>query len=141
MKEGLLFTNCIGFNTFYQMFQLSMLLSYLLCSSLLSSSFASYVVNLQMPKPKKTENKELLGTFCAILSCSRTKVKSENKFPQKIAKSSYLIEHIIRHPTMYQGKSPVHKLYWFQYILLVRCLSILCCGHLCCCQVFQVYHL
>ena len=51
------------------------------------------------------------------------------------------IEHIIRHPTMYQGKSPVHKLYWFQYILLVRCLSILCCGHLCCCQVFQVYHL
>ena len=90
MKEGLLFTNCIGFNTFYQMFQLSMLLSYLLCSSLLSSSFASYVVNLQMPKPKKTENKELLGTFCTILSCSRTKVKSENKFPQKIAKSSYL---------------------------------------------------
>ena len=62
-----------------------------------------------MPKPKKTENKELLGTFC-ILSCSRTKVKSENKFPQKIAKSSY--------PTMYQGKSPVHKLYWFQYFLL-----------------------
>ena len=87
-----------------------MLLSYLLCSSLLSSSFASYVVNLQMPKPKKTENKELLGTFCTILSCSRTKVKSENKFPQKIAKSSY--------PTMYQGKSPVHKLYWFQYFLL-----------------------
>lgn len=71
-----------------------------------------------MPKPKKTENKELLGTFCTILSCSRTKVKSENKFPQKIAKSSYLIEHIIRHPTMYQGKSPVHKLYWFQYFLL-----------------------
>ena len=28
------------------------------------------------------------------------------------------IEHIIRHPTMYQGKSPVHKLYWFQYFLL-----------------------
>ena len=28
------------------------------------------------------------------------------------------IEHIMRHPFMYEGKSPVHKLYWFQYFLL-----------------------
>jgi hypothetical protein len=24
----------------------------------------------------------------------------------------------MRHPGMYKGKSPVHKLYWFQYFLL-----------------------
>ncbi len=28
------------------------------------------------------------------------------------------IEHVMRHPKMYQGRSPVHKLAWFQYFLL-----------------------
>ena len=28
------------------------------------------------------------------------------------------IEHIMRHPTLYSGRSPVHKLTWYQYYLL-----------------------
>jgi glucuronosyltransferase len=28
------------------------------------------------------------------------------------------IEHVLRHPKLYSGRSPVHKLYWFQYFLL-----------------------
>ena len=28
------------------------------------------------------------------------------------------VEHLMRHPKMYQGRSPVHKLHWFQYFLL-----------------------
>lgn len=55
------------------------------------------------------------------------------------------IEHVMRHPKLYSGRSPVHKLYWFQYFLLdviafylalifilfmvfTKCLRICCCG-------------
>ena len=27
-------------------------------------------------------------------------------------------EHIMRHPTLYSGRSPIHKLAWYQYFLL-----------------------
>ena len=35
-----------------------------------------------------------------------------------VERAIWWIEHIMRHPFMYEGKSPVHKLYWFQYFLL-----------------------
>ena len=35
-----------------------------------------------------------------------------------VERAIWWIEHIMRHPKMYQGRSPVHSLYWFQYFLL-----------------------
>ena len=28
------------------------------------------------------------------------------------------LEHLLRHPGLYQGRSPVHKLAWYEYFLL-----------------------
>ena len=41
-----------------------------------------------------------------------------DQITRPLDRAIWWIEHIMRHPFMYQGKSPVNKLYWFQYFLL-----------------------
>ena len=41
-----------------------------------------------------------------------------DQLTRPLDRAIWWIEHIMRHPTMYEGRSPVHKLYWFQYFLL-----------------------
>jgi len=56
--------------------------------------------------PKYTENAKKYG---AVLN---------DQITRPLDRAIWWIEHIMRHPFMYEGKSPVHKLYWFQYFLL-----------------------
>jgi glucuronosyltransferase len=56
--------------------------------------------------PQYTENAKKVG---ALLN---------DQINRPLDRAVWWIEHIIRHPGMYKGKSPVHKLYWFQYFLL-----------------------
>ena len=41
-----------------------------------------------------------------------------DQITRPLNRAVWWIEHVMRHPTMYAGKSPVHKLYWYQYFLL-----------------------
>merc|ERR1711953_178814 len=41
-----------------------------------------------------------------------------DQITRPLDRAVWWIEHIIRHPHMYEGKSPVHKLSWYQYFLL-----------------------
>lgn len=41
-----------------------------------------------------------------------------DQITRPLDRAVWWVEHIMRHPTMYVGKSPIHKLYWFQYFLL-----------------------
>lgn len=41
-----------------------------------------------------------------------------DQITRPLDRAIWWIEHLIKHPFMYQGKSAVHKLYWFQYFLL-----------------------
>ena len=41
-----------------------------------------------------------------------------DQITRPLDRAVWWVEHVMRHPTMYVGKSPVHKLYWFQYFLL-----------------------
>ena len=41
-----------------------------------------------------------------------------DQITRPLDRAVWWIEHIIRHPHMYEGKSPVHKLAWYQYFLL-----------------------
>ena len=41
-----------------------------------------------------------------------------DQLTRPLDRAIWWIEHIMRHPTMYEGRSPVHKLRWFQYFLL-----------------------
>ena len=56
--------------------------------------------------PKYTENAIKYGSVL------------NDQITRPLDRAIWWIEHIMRHPFMYQGKSPVHKLYWFQYFLL-----------------------
>ena len=41
-----------------------------------------------------------------------------DQITKPLDRAVWWIEHIMRHPDMYAGKSPVHKLSWYQYFLL-----------------------
>ena len=41
-----------------------------------------------------------------------------DQITRPLDRAIWWIEHIIRHPLMYQRRSQVHNLYWFQYFLL-----------------------
>ena len=41
-----------------------------------------------------------------------------DQITRPLDRAIWWVEHVMRHPTMYAGKSPVHKLYWHQYFLL-----------------------
>ena len=41
-----------------------------------------------------------------------------DQIDKPLDRAVWWIEHIIRHPTLYAARSPVHKLNWFQYFLL-----------------------
>ena len=41
-----------------------------------------------------------------------------DQITKPLDRAVWWIEHVIKHPKMYQGKSPANKLYWFQYFLL-----------------------
>ena len=56
--------------------------------------------------PKYTETAERVGSTL------------NDQLTRPLDRAIWWIEHIMRHPTMYEGRSPVHKLYWFQYFLL-----------------------
>jgi glucuronosyltransferase len=55
---------------------------------------------------KYTENAQKMGLLL------------NDQINRPLDRATWWIEHIMRHPGMYKGKSPVHKLYWFQYFLL-----------------------
>jgi glucuronosyltransferase len=56
--------------------------------------------------PKYTENAQKMGSLL------------NDQINRPLDRAAWWIEHIMRHPGMYKGRSPVHKLYWFQYFLL-----------------------
>jgi glucuronosyltransferase len=41
-----------------------------------------------------------------------------DQIDKPLDRAVWWIEHIMRHPTLYSGRSPVHKLAWYQYLLL-----------------------
>lgn len=41
-----------------------------------------------------------------------------DQIDKPLDRAVWWLEHIMRHPSKYAGRSPVHKLYWFQYFLL-----------------------
>ena len=41
-----------------------------------------------------------------------------DQITRPLDRAIWWVEHVMRHPTMYAGKSPVHNLYWHQYFLL-----------------------
>ena len=41
-----------------------------------------------------------------------------DQITRPLDRAIWWVEHVMRHPTMYAGKSPVHKLHWHQYFLL-----------------------
>ena len=41
-----------------------------------------------------------------------------DQITRPLDRAVWWIEHVMRHPKMYEGKSPVHKLAWYQYYLL-----------------------
>ena len=43
---------------------------------------------------------------------------ANDQITRPLDRAIWWIEHVIRHPTMYAGRSPVHKLSWYQYFLL-----------------------
>ena len=43
---------------------------------------------------------------------------ANDQINRPLDRAVWWIEHVIRHPTMYAGRSPVHKLSWYQYFLL-----------------------
>jgi hypothetical protein len=56
--------------------------------------------------PMYTENAQKMGSLL------------NDQINRPLDRAVWWIEYIMRHPGMYKGKSPVHKLYWFQYFLL-----------------------
>ena len=70
--------------------------------------FSSFFQDLDsvLHDPKYTENAIKYGSVL------------NDQITRPLDRAIWWIEHIMRHPFMYQGKSPVHKLYWFQYFLL-----------------------
>ena len=57
-------------------------------------------------EPKYTENAKKYGSVL------------NDQITRPLDRAIWWIEHIMRHPFMYEGKSPVRNLYWFQYFLL-----------------------
>jgi hypothetical protein len=41
-----------------------------------------------------------------------------DQITRPLDRAIWWVEHVMRHPTMYAGKSPFNKLYWYQYFLL-----------------------
>ena len=41
-----------------------------------------------------------------------------DQITRPLDRAVWWIEHVMRHPKMYEGRSPVHKLAWYQYFLL-----------------------
>ena len=56
--------------------------------------------------PKYTEAAKALGSGM------------NDQITRPLDRAVWWIEHVIRHPNMYAGRSPVHKLAWYQYFLL-----------------------
>ena len=56
--------------------------------------------------PKYTEAAKALGSAM------------NDQITRPLDRAVWWIEHVMRHPKMYGGRSPVHKLAWYQYFLL-----------------------
>ena len=56
--------------------------------------------------PKYTEAAKALGSAM------------NDQITRPLDRAVWWIEHVMRHPKMYEGRSPVHKLAWYQYFLL-----------------------
>jgi len=56
--------------------------------------------------PKYLENAQKMGSIM------------NDQINRPLDRAIWWIEHIMKNPTVYQRKSPVHNLYWFQYFLL-----------------------
>ena len=41
-----------------------------------------------------------------------------DQITRPLDRAIWWMEHVMRHPKMYEGKSPVHRLSWYQYFLL-----------------------
>ena len=58
-----------------------------------------------------------------------------------LQRAIWWLEHIMRHPTEYINKSPVHRLAWYQYFCLDVILSILAILSLALCVVYKIIKL
>ena len=56
--------------------------------------------------PKYTESAKAMGSAM------------NDQITRPLDRAVWWIEHVMRHPNMYAGRSPVHKLTWYQYFLL-----------------------
>lgn len=56
--------------------------------------------------PKYSENARKFGSLVT------------DQITKPLDRAVWWIEHVMRHPKMYEGRSPVHQLFWFQYLLL-----------------------
>ena len=63
-------------------------------------------INEVLHDPKYTEAAKALGSAM------------NDQITRPLDRAVWWIEHVMRHPKMYEGRSPVHKLAWYQYFLL-----------------------
>ena len=71
-------------------------------------------LNNVLHDPKYTEAAKMVGSAM------------NDQIDRPLDRAVWWIEHVMRHPTMYQGTSPAHKLTWYQYFLLD--VVLLCVG-------------
>merc|ERR1712173_483980 len=62
--------------------------------------------------------KEVLENPKYLANARKHGAMLNDQINKPLDRAIWWIEHIMRHPKLYEGKSPVHKLYWFQYLLL-----------------------
>ena len=53
-----------------------------------------------------------------------------DQITRPLDRAVWWIEHLMRHPEMYAGKSPVHDLAWYEYFLLDVILLLLGFGYI-----------
>ena len=86
---------------------------YILFEDLNEENLFNAVDNV-LHNPKYTKAAKALGSVM------------NDQINRPLERAVWWIEHVMRHPTMYEGLSPVHQLSWYQYFLLDVILLCLC---------------
>lgn len=91
---------------------------------ILNLKFASFSGRRKRAKIQTIERNYLvtliLSSFCFQYTENAKKYGAilNDQETRPLDRAIWWIEHVMRHPFMYQGKTPTHKLYWFQYFSL-----------------------